>query len=70
MASKLTSQPEQATFLYRYRTPVLVGPWRKTERQALLDALRARQARRDDRDRHSVLWLVPGRIEEIETNQS
>ncbi len=66
MASKSISQPEEA-HLYRYRTPVLVGPWRKTARQAVLDALRARQARRDERDRQAVRWLVPGRIEEIET---
>ena len=68
MASKSPSQPEEAALLYRYRTPALVGPWRKTARQAELDALRARQARRDDRDRRAMLWLVPGRIEEMETN--
>lgn len=67
MASKLASQPEQAAHLYRYRTPALVGPWRKSARQAELDALRARQARRDDRDRQAMLWLVPGRIEEMVT---
>ena len=68
MASKLPSQPEEAAHLYRYRTPALVGPWRKSARQAELDALRARQARRDDRDRHAMFWLVPGRIEEMVTN--
>lgn len=66
MASKISSQPAEAAHLYRYRTPALVGPWRKTERQALLDALRARQALRDESDRHAVRWLVPGQIEEIE----
>jgi hypothetical protein len=65
----MKDRPGEADHLYRYRTPVLVGPWRRTERQAELDALRARQARRDDRDRQSLLWLVPGRIEAIETNQ-
>ncbi len=68
MASNAPSQPEVAAHLYRYRTPALVGPWRKTPRQAVLDALRACQARRDDRDRHAVRWLVPGRIEEMQEN--
>jgi len=67
MASKIQEQPPGAAHLYRYRTPALVGPWRKTAKQALLDALRARQARRDERDRHEVRWLVPGGIEETET---
>ncbi len=67
MASKISIQPEDAARLYRYRTPALVGPWRKTARQAELDALRARQARRDDGDRHAVRWLVPGGIEETGT---
>ena len=61
------SQPEGA-HLYRYRTSALVGPWRKTARQAVLDAIRARQVRRDDRNRQALQWLVPGRIEEMETN--
>jgi hypothetical protein len=68
MASKSPRQPEQAAHLYRYRTPVLVGPWRKSARQAEIDAMRARQARRDDRDRQAMLWLVPGQIEELVTN--
>ncbi|HTU13291.1 MAG TPA: hypothetical protein VMG08_20550 [Allosphingosinicella sp.] len=68
MASKMPTQPGEAAHLYRYRTPALVGPWRKTARQAELDALRARQALRDERDRHSVRWLVPGGIEEMEAH--
>ncbi len=64
MAEKIQEQLEEAAHLYRYRTPVLVGPWRKSETMALRDALRARQALRDERDRHAVRWLVPGRIEE------
>jgi hypothetical protein len=64
MASKIPRQPGEAAHLYRYRTPALVGPWRKTARQALLDALRARQVRRDERDSREVRWLVPGGIEE------
>jgi hypothetical protein len=50
--------------LYRYRTKVLVGPWRKSRLQALADALRARQVRRDEADRRQLHWLVKGRIEE------
>ena len=67
MASRAASQPEEA-HLYRYRTSALVGPWRKTARQAVLDAVRARQVRRDERNRQALHWLVPGRIEEMETN--
>ena len=66
MASMSPSQPEEVAYFYRYRTPALVGPWRKTARQAVLDALRARQARRDESDSHALRWLVPGRIEEME----
>lgn len=68
MFSKSSINPDKIAHLYRYRTPVLVGPWRKTARQAVLDALHARQARRDEHDRDAVRWLVPGRIEEMETN--
>jgi hypothetical protein len=68
MASKLSVDAGDTGHLYRYRTTVLVGPWRKTARQAVLDALHANQARRDERDREMVRWLVPGRIEELETN--
>lgn len=64
MASKMPAPGEAACF-YRYRTPALVGPWRKSRRQAVLDALRARQARRDEADRRDVRWLVPGGIEEL-----
>jgi hypothetical protein len=66
MASKSSFEPGEAAHLYRYRTPVLVGPWRKSARQAVLDALHAHQARRDERERETVHWLVPGRIEEME----
>jgi hypothetical protein len=67
MASKSLVQPGEADHLIRYRTSALVGPWRKTARQAVLDAVRAHQARRDDRAR-AVHWLVPGRIEETGAN--
>lgn len=68
MASKSPIDPSHVGHLYRYRTQVLVGPWRKTARQAVLDAVHARQARRDEQNRQMVRWLVPGRIEEIEAN--
>jgi hypothetical protein len=63
MASRAASQPEEA-HLYRYRTAALVGPWRKTARQAVLDAVRAHLVRREGRDTKNLRWLVPGRIEE------
>jgi hypothetical protein len=62
--------PHDAAHFYRYRTPALVGPWRKSERMALRDALRARQALRDERDRRAVRWLVPGEIETKVTRPS
>lgn len=57
-----------AEHLYRYRTSALVGPWCKSAQRAVLDALRARQARRDERDRKLLRWLVPGTIEETEAS--
>jgi hypothetical protein len=54
--------------VYRYRTRALVGPWRRTAAQAMADALHAGQVRRDERDRHNLLWLVEGRIEERKPN--
>ncbi len=68
MASKAQRQVPGVPHLYRFRTSALVGPWRKTPRQAVLDAVRAHQARRDERDRDAVRWLVPGRIEETEAD--
>ena len=68
MASKPQRQLAEAAHLYRFRTSVLVGPWRKTARQAVIDAVRARQARRDDRDRQVLRWLVPGKIEETDAD--
>jgi hypothetical protein len=64
MASNARREPAMAEHLYRYRTSALVGPWRKSARQAVLDALHAHQARRDERNRQVLHWLVPGRIEE------
>ena len=47
---------------YRYRTKVLVGPWRATPVEAAEDAIRARQAHRE-RDGEPLRWLVCGEIE-------
>jgi hypothetical protein len=49
---------------YRYRTPVLTGPWRDSPAQALLDAARARQLRIDGDGVQNIQWIVPGQIEE------
>ena len=46
---------------YRYRTCVLVGPWRSQRDEAQGDAVRARQAYFDDVDGFS--WSVTGRSE-------
>lgn len=47
---------------YRYRTNVLVGPWRDTPERAAADAVRSNQARMDPIG-SGLIWLVPGRIE-------
>ena len=49
---------------YRYRTPVLTGPWRASPAQALIDAVRARQVRIDGDGPEQIHWIVPGQIEE------
>ena len=48
---------------YRYRTCVLVGPWRGSRSEAAGDAIRSRQARPKDGG-EDLEWLVPGQIEE------
>jgi hypothetical protein len=45
---------------------VLVGPWRASAGQAVLDAVRAGQAYRDPRYGDGMRWVVPGEIEEME----
>ena len=50
---------------HRYRTVALVGAWRHSRGEAVQDALRAGQARHDDRAPDGAAWAVPG---EIETN--
>lgn len=47
---------------YRYRTSVLVGPWRDTREQAVADAVRSKQVS-IGRSSDDLMWLVPGRIE-------
>ena len=47
---------------YRYRTAVLVGPWRAEPETALNDAIRAGQAAREEGG--DVDWRVAGEIEE------
>jgi hypothetical protein len=49
---------------YRYRTPVLTGPWRQSRAAALADAVAANQAKADPAAPGGVRWLVPGEIEE------
>lgn len=49
---------------YRYRTPVLAGPWRDSRDAALRDAVGAHQAHEDAGAPGGLRWLVPGEIEE------
>jgi hypothetical protein len=55
---------------YRYRTPVLTGPWRDTEFEAANDAVRAKQAVNDITQSSGIRWTVPGRIEERLTEEA
>lgn len=52
---------------YRYRTKVLVGPWRATPVEAADDAIRARQAKREAQG-EPLSWLVCGEIERGKDN--
>ena len=54
---------------FRYRTAVLTGPWRDSEDEAVRDAVKARQAERDAMSPSEVRWIVPGRIEELVTDE-
>jgi len=47
---------------FRYRTCVLIGPWRDTREQAMADAVHCDQAR-IDASGEDIIWLVPGSIE-------
>lgn len=59
---QLETAPAAERACYRYRTPVLVGPWRRCPDKALADAVKAGQARADDGG--TLNWLVTGGIEE------
>ena len=48
---------------FRYRTQTLLGPWRSSNGAAVRDAIRAKQARRDEQG-EGWHWVVPGSIEE------
>jgi hypothetical protein len=48
---------------YRYRTATLLGAWRSTAEAAVQDAIRAKQARRDE-EGDGWHWIVPGSIEQ------
>ena len=50
---------------FRYRTATLVGPWRATFDTAVEDAIRSKQARREE-DGGAWHWVVPGAIEDRE----
>ena len=49
------------TACYRYRTLVLIGPWRRTCERALQDAAAAGQVER--REDGSLDWIIPGDIQ-------
>lgn len=49
---------------YRYRTPALTGPWRESHDEAVRDAVKAKQAEIESDRPGAVKWIVPGRIEE------
>lgn len=53
--------------LFRYRTKVLVGPWRHSREEALADAVKVRQVRRES---GLFKWAVPGEIEERRERES
>ena len=55
---------------YRYRTPVLTGPWRDSHGEAVRDAIKANQAVADGEDPSGLKWIVPGRIEERVTDEA
>ena len=61
---------EHAVRTYRYRTSVLTGPWRDTEREAANDAVRAKQAETDPSQASGIIWTVPGKIEERVTEKA
>lgn len=55
---------------YRYRTAVLTGPWRESEKEAMRDAIKARQAELVGDPPSETRWIVPGQIEERSSEQN
>ena len=49
---------------FRYRTALLLGPWRSSPEDALEDAVRRGVARRVRGSADAVEWLFPGEIEQ------
>jgi len=48
---------------FRYRTKTLLGPWRHDADTAVKDAIRAKQAQRDE-EGEGWHWVIAGSIEE------
>ena len=48
---------------FRYRTALLLGPWRSSPEDAVEDAVRRGVARRVRGSPDAVEWLFPGEIE-------
>ena len=48
---------------YRYRTAILVGPWRESRLEAERDAVAARQARIEEGNGGRLIWRAQGTIE-------
>ena len=55
---------------YRYRTPALTGPWRDSHDDAVRDAVKAKQAQIEQDRPAAVTWIVPGRIEEQNSEEA
>lgn len=48
---------------WRYRTPVLLGPWKSTVGEAAESAIFRGLADRDESQPHGLRWRVPGCLE-------
>lgn len=55
---------------YRYRTPALTGPWRDSYDEAVRDAVKAKQAQIEEDQPSGVKWIVPGQIEERNSEEA
>lgn len=54
---------------FRYRTSVLLGPWRSRREQAVADAIRSGQADRAETGARLV-WRVNGMIEQEDATEA